>query len=726
VLQRLNKRSVIHLLIVALFVLPALFLSIQPDSHGEFGKYSPYSYSPFLRWTNREFANLELGAADYSIRFGNRAPVNPQIVFLAIDQASTSTYLDSALDAQTINDSRALTLMHTSFPYPREVWALVCDRLIGAGARVVALDLLFPGSSPNDDIWKAALDRYKDKVVVATNFSIDPTNGGTWSLSLPSPSLFPDQDPFDDRLGYVNFWADSDDEIRDAQYRASVDSVNGNKGAENLPKLYSFAANTVKKGGHPELVPDNLVSLTMRFAGPPQLPFKSHSLYEIFDPHSWDKNFHNGDFFRDKIVLVGPAGDFAKDKSDTPYGLMDGSEIHLNAINDLLQGDFLSRASLFLVYTTILLSGLIAFLLAHTLAAVAWRFLAALGVVVGYLVALILAYNGPGWLLPAVAPLGVFCGATATGFIYDFVLNQVEKFRLRTTFERYNSKNVVKYLLENTETYKEMLKGTRRPVTVLFSDIRSFTTIVETTADSHELVNKLNEYLTAMVACVFKYDGSLDKFMGDGIMAVWGNTPFNFGPQEDAVRAVRAALAMGTELRRLNAKWLAEGKTEWHIGISLNHGQAIVGDMGSQQHKEFGVVGDAINLGARLESLTKEYHVEIVLGENVVELIRDHFHLRSVAVVRVKGKTRAVQAFTVLGEKSEPLPPERQKLLSLYEEGFSSFRRREFVRAKELFAQARQIKPDDYLAKIYVESCEAFIKNPPDAAWDGVRVMTEK
>jgi adenylate cyclase len=527
VLRRLNKRSVIHSLIVALFVFPALFFSIQPDSDGNFGSYSPYTYSPFLRWINRELPNLELVSADSRIRFGRRTPVNPQIVFLAIDQASTSAYLDSALDPQTIAASPALTLMRSSFPYPREVWALVSDRLIGAGARVVAFDLLFPGSTPSDDIWKAAIDRYKDKIVIATNFSFDrdPRNpsSGTWSLSIPSSSLFPDEDPMADQLGYVNFWPDPDDEVRDTQYRANVDSVNRNQGAENLPKLYSFAASAVKKGGHPELVPDDLVSRTMRFAGPPQLPFKSYSLYEIFDPQLWDKNFHNGDFFRDKIVLVGPAGDFVKDKSDTPYGQMDGAEIHLNAINDLLQGDFLSRSSILCVFITILLSGAISLALALTITAVAWRFLAALGVVGSYTLALILAYNGPGWLLPAVAPLGVFCGSTGTGFIYDFVLTQIEKLRLRTTFERYNSKNVVKYLLENTETYKEMLKGTRRPVTVLFSDIRSFTTIVETTADSHELVNKLNEYLTAMVACVFKYDGSLDKFMGDGLMAIWGH-----------------------------------------------------------------------------------------------------------------------------------------------------------------------------------------------------------
>jgi len=722
VLRQLNKRSVIHLLIVALFVFPTLaVLSLVPtDKHS--------IINSIKNWFDRQ----ENASIDYRIRSGRWAPLNSQVVFLGIDSASTGSYLSSELDEKTIASSRALSLMAASFPYSREVYAMVCDRLFAAGARAVVIDVLFLSPTPNDPIWKSALDKYGDKLSVAMNFSDDllssgVLNKGTASLSMPSVTLFPDQNPFDARLAYDNFWPDEADKVvRDAQYRTNLDDVNHNAGAEKLPKFYSLAARAVQKGGHADLVPDDLAGRMMRYAGPPYKTFKDESLYKIFDPHAWESNFRNGDFFRDKIVLVGPSGDFVKDKSDTPYGLMDGAEIHLNAINDLLQNEFLSRSSTLLVFTTILVFGLIALLLALTISAIAWRFVAALGVVGGYTLALIMAYNGPGWLLPAVAPMGVFCGATGVGFIYDFVLTQIEKLRLRTTFERYNSKNVVKYLLENTKAYKEMLKGTRRPVTVLFSDIRSFTTIVETTADSHQLVDKLNEYFTEMVASVFKYEGSLDKFMGDGIMAVWGNTPFNFGPQEDAARAVRAALDMLCRLRRLNEKWRAEGKTEWHIGIGLNHGQVIVGDMGSQQHKEFGLVGDAVNLGSRLESLTKEYRLEIMLGENVVELVRDHFHLRSVAVVRVKGKTRAVQAYTVLGEKSEALPPEQQKLLSVYEEGFSSFRQREFVRAKELFAKALQIKPDDYLASLYVESCEAYIKNPPDASWDGVRVMTEK
>jgi len=715
-----NRRNAIHLGIVALFVALMLGLALSP---------SFYKYSPFLRWVKvHVFDSLEDSTIDQRVTIGRKAPVSPEVVFLSLDAVSTSTSLESIYDQQTITASRPLSLMCTSYPYPREVYALICDRLFAAGAKAVALDVLFLGPSADDKAWAAAIDKYRDKLVLGMNISYDLRNGTSTSatLSIPASVLLPDQDPFDERLGYVNFWPDSDDAVRDAEYETNMDYLNGNRGAETEPMYYSLAARLLQKGGHGDLIPKGPEPRTMRYAGPPLEAFPHYPIYQIFDDKKWANDFKNGDFFRDKIVLVGPQGDFAKDKSSTPYGLMDGAEIHLNAVNDVLQNEFLQRPSTGLTCSSTILFGALAFALALLIAHIGLRFLAAGTVVCCYAVALIWAYNGPGWLLPAVAPIGVFCGATGVGFILDFVLTQIEKLRLRTTFERYNSKNVVKYLLEHTDTYKEMLAGTRKPVTVLFSDIRSFTTIVETTADSHQLVAKLNEYFSAMVDCVFKYDGSLDKFMGDGIMAVWGNTPFNFGPQEDAIRAVRAALAMLEELRRLNAKWVSEGKTEWRIGIGLNHGLAIVGDMGSQEHKEFGVIGDAINLGSRLEGATKEYHLQILLGQSVAELVQDHFHLRSVNFIQVKGKTQPVRAFTVLGEKSQPLPAEQLKFLARYEEGVSAYRQREFTRAKDLFEQALKLQPDDFLVSRYLASTTAFIANPPDAAWNGVQIMTEK
>ena len=715
--RRLNRRGVVHCFIVALFLGAALGLEYLPRPDDK-----PTIQNRIKRW----YESLEYSSVDLRIRLGRTAQVNPEIVFVAIDQASTSTYLDSVLDPATIAASRPLSLMHASFPYPREVYALTCDRLFGAGAKVVALDVLFLGPSANDGPIKAALDRYRDQLVIGMNFGYDPLNGKTTSLAIPSASLLPDQDPFDPLLGYINYWADSDDVVRDAAYRDNIEDVNGQQGAEQYPELYSFAARAIVKSGRPDLAPDDLGPRTLRFAGAPMNAFKIWSLYEIFDPKAWERNFLHGEFFRNKIVVVGPEGDFAKDKSSTAYGLMDGAEIHLNAINCLLQGDFLHKATRWQMVLFTLAAGGLALLLGLFITEVGWRFLTAVGLVAGYLVALMVAYNGPGWLLPAVAPLTVFCGATAVGYIYDFVLAQIERLRLRTALERYNSRNVVKYLLDHTTSHEEMQKGTRRAVTVLFSDIRGFTTMVEEATDSQRLVDQLNEYFTEMVSCVFTFDGSLDKFMGDGIMAIWGNTPYNFGPKEDAIRAVRAALAMGEALRRLNAKWRTEGREEWVIGIALNHGQVIVGDMGSQQRKEFGVLGDAINLASRLEGLTKEYHLQLLIGESVAELVGDTFHLRSVDVVQVKGRTGAVRTYTVLGEKSAPLPPGPEQFLALHEEGMVAFRRRDFARAREVWLQALEIQPDDFILRQYVESCTGLIEKPPGEAWTGVRVMTRK
>ena len=709
----LKKRAVVHAVIVALFVAPMLGLLSVPSDQDKV----------LISMIKRQFDSWEDAAIDSRIRLGRTAPVHPEIVFLAIDSPSMS--ISTVLDEQTIAASHPLSLMR-SFPYPRDVYPLICDKLFAAGAKVVAFDLFFPAPKPEDTSFRAAIDRYRNQFVLGMNFTDGSLLEDPVSLDLPTSSLFPDQSNLmDPLLGYLNFWPDEDDVVRRAQYRTNPEKLKRQKGAEQLPAYHSLAARMVEKAGHGKLIPDDLDARPIRFAGPPLRSFRHDSLYEIFDSHAWEATFNKGEYFRGKIVLIGPQGDLAKDKLRTPYGLMDGAEIHLNAMNALLQNEFLQRFSDRATVGFVLASGLIAYLLAMGIASIAWRFAAVLLVLGGYMLAGIWVYNGPGLLLPAIAPMGLLGGMTGVGFIYDFVLSQLERLRLRTTFERYTSPNVAKYLLDNSASYQEMLGGKRKPVTALFSDVRGFTTMTEK-ADSQELVTKLNEYLTAMVDCVFRHDGSLDKFIGDAVMAVWGNTPYNFGPKEDAIRAVRAALAMMKELHVLNAKWLKEGRTEWHIGIGLNHGEVIVGDMGSPQRKEFAVIGDAINLASRLESLTKEYHVDILIGESVADLVRDQFRLRTVDLVQVKGKTEAVQTFTVLGEKSESLTPVQEQFLAAYEEAIVAFRGRRFSQARDLFAQALKLQPGDHLTTEYHASCEAFIQTPPDESWTGVRVMTKK
>ena len=705
VLSWIKSHGAVHLAIIAVFVIPMVWLLTVV----------PTLKAPFVSDLRLGFDRLEMLTVDYRMQYGRKAEADPNLVFFAIDPASIN--LD-VFDQTEIQSSPALSEMKLGFPYPRDVYAQACDRLFSAGAKVVAFDLIFRATTPTDPAFQQALNKYRNQVVIGLNFSDDGS-----SYELPSPSLLPSQDPLDDRLGYFNFWKDPIDVLlRGALYRNNNDHMQGHAGSDKLPKLYSVAARVVQKAGHADLVPDDFQPRMLRFAA----GFPTFSFYKLFYSKNWDNDFKHGDFFRNKIVIIGPEGDWSKDTFSTPLGILSGAEMHLQAVNDLLQNDFLAPASDGFSISIVLVAAIIALALATFIHSVGLRFGVALALLAGYAGLVMWDYNGSGWLLPVVAPTFVFIGSVGVGFVYDFVVSQLERYRLRLTFERYNSKNVVKYLLAHPDSYKEMLVGTRREVSVLFSDIRGFTTIVETAADSRELVRKLNEYLTAMVDCVIKQDGNLEKFMGDGIMAAWGNTPYSSGPKDDAIRAVRAALAMTVELRRLNAKWLSEGRSEWRIGIGVNHGSVIVGDMGSPDHKEFAMVGDPVNLGSRLEGLTKEYRVQIMIGEMAAELIRDVFYLRSVDLVKVKGKNQAVKAFTVLGEKKDGLSPESEKFLQLHEEAMAAFRGRDFERARKLFQQALQIEPGDYLAGEFLRSATRYADEPPPADWDGARVMTEK
>jgi len=670
----------------------------------------------------RPLVRAELATDDERARFGRLAPINPNLVFLAIDAPSVN--LD-ALDDTTIAGSKALSLIKAAhYPFPRSVYGEACDRLLNAGAKVVGFDIFFRDPKPEDTDFQQAIDRFPGQVVIGFNYA-DYLN----AFTLPPSDLLPSQNPTDTTVGYFNFWPDEDGIIRNTNYRANLDYLNGYAGAENLPMPYSLAARMVGSSGCSAQVPNDMGKRIIRFANTDKQKIAAYSFYEIFDPNAWEQNFQNGAYFKNKIVLVGPEANWSKDVLPTPFGNMAGAEIHINAMNALLENDFLQPASTTFSRMLIFGAAALVLVLALLIPNIAGRFAAAVLVAGGYVVAIMGAYNRPGWLLPAVGPIGVFGGAMGVGFVYDFLLAQVEKMQLRAAFQRYTSPNVAKYLLDHLESYQEMLAGSRRPVTVLFSDVRGFTTKTEVAAaegKSQEHIAKLNEYLTEMVACVFRHDGALDKFIGDAVMAVWGNTPYNFGPKEDAVRAVRAAREMSDELRKLNAKWKEQGREEWRIGIGLNHGDAIVGDMGSQQRTEFAVIGDAVNLASRLESLTKEYRLELLLGESVADLVRDVFYLRTVDLVVVAGKTRAVDTFTVIGEKSEGLASETQKFLEAYEEGVRAFRSRAFGRAAELFEEALKIQSGDLQTEEYLANCREFIRNPPDDAWTGVRVMTKK
>ena len=346
------------------------------------------------------------------------------------------------------------------------------------------------------------------------------------------------------------------------------------------------------------------------------------------------------------------------------------------------------------------------------------------GITFAYLFAARLLYDHVGLLLITVPVLTAFLLSGLFSLGFEYLLERIEKLRTRRTLERYVSKNLVEEILDNPGGFYSSLKGVRIPATVLFSDIVGFTSLTEN-ADPEALVRQLNEYLSRMTTAVFENGGTLDKFIGDAVMAVWGNVRSR-GPAEDARMAARAALAMRRELRTLNQGWHAQGIAPFAIGIGINQGDVLGGNIGSQEKADPTVIGDAVNLASRLEGLTRVYAVDIILGPSATEFVREAFYVRSVARVQVKGKSEPVEIATLIGERNEEIDPNLLRHLATYEEGFEKFRQRDFQAAKILLSRFLEFYPTDYLAKMYLERALEYEISPPNEEWNAVEVFARK
>jgi adenylate cyclase len=652
-------------------------------------------------------------------REGRKTPAPSDFVFLGIDQ---STLQLPPMTAEEIASNRAFQLMtEKPFPWSREVWALLLDRLFSAGARAVIFDMIFNPPNDGDLAFHAALDRYHDKVVVGANFDMQNLNK---LLITPNNTLIPPPQLLDDRVGFVNFWADPiDGKVRAVAYRVT-DRQLFDSPADPSEEIYeSLSARALEKIGHANDVPQDFRGYPIRFTSPDA--FVPRPLYEVFDPKFWHANYADGSFFKDKIVMVGSSAQVEHDTVVTPMSPTTlGPALHLQAMAAAMNHEFLrptpAKAGLALVGA----AGLAAWLLVAFLR----RPLLCLGtlvlITVAYLGAARLCYDGTGLLLltvPVLAAL-VLSGVFSLGF--EYALEWHERLRTRRTLERYVSRNLVKEVLENPHSYYSSLRGARLPVTVLFSDLIGFTTLSEK-GDPEALVAQLNEYLSGMTSVIFSNGGTLDKFIGDGIMAVWGNVR-SFGMAEDAKNCARAALGMRRELRKLNQKWREQGRMGFGMGIGINHGEVIVGNIGSHERMDPTVIGDSANLASRIEGLTRVYGLDILVGSTAAELVGDEVYLRSVARVQVKGKSKPADVFTFIGARNEEVDPEFLKWLETYEEGLEKFRAREFREAKILFSRFLEFYPDDLLAKMYLDRSLDYEQAPPDEAWAAVEVFEKK
>jgi adenylate cyclase len=674
-------------------------------------------------WTN------ETNFRDALERKARRTKVHDEFVFLGIDEASKQ--LDQ-VSQEEIDASPALQKMRQLFPWSRAVYAELVDQLCRAGARLIIFDLTFDPPRDGNDEFRAALDRHRERVVVGADIETN-ANTGTENMGVifvpPNKGLIP-EGFLDDRVGYVSVWPDADNRIRRINY-ATTDSqvMRLLQGLDPGPAqpwetVYeSLDARSLRKLGFSSRIPPAGRSGMIRFG--PNEAYQPRSFFEIFVPALWEKNYGGGSFFKDKIVLVGAASAIAHDVHPTPISdATSGPLIHFHAIAAALDGEFLGETSPRVNFFLLLAAGVVAWIVVTFVRQTLLALLFLLALAASYLGAVVFFYNTQGLFVLTLPVLGAFILSGLFSLGYDFTLERLEKLRTRRTLERYVSKNLVKEILDNPDSFYSSLRGVRIPATILFSDIVGFTTMTES-ADPEKLVKQLNEYLSRMTAAVFENNGTLDKFIGDAVMAVWGNVSSR-GVAEDAKACARAALAMRRELRVLNQKWAAEGTAAFAIGIGINQGDVLGGNIGSQEKADPTVIGDAVNLASRLEALTRIYALDILVGASASELIRDEFDLRSVALVQVKGKTKPVEIFTLIGAKKEVGDREFLERLETYEAGFRKFRERDFRQAKVLFSQFLEFYPDDSLARMYLERALEYEEQPPDKTWNAVEVFKKK
>jgi adenylate cyclase len=422
---------------------------------------------------------------------------------------------------------------------------------------------------------------------------------------------------------------------------------------------------------------------------------------------------------KNKIVLIGTSAPGLLDLRSTPVqNIYPGVEVHANIISGILDDRIKHKPAWTVGYELVLLI-VIAVSMALLLPLVS-PLLAATGTlgITGLVVAgTFVAWNN-NLILPLASPLLLILLLFMLHMSYGFFIESRGKRQLANLFGHYIPPELVDEMSESPEEYS--LEGENREMTVLFSDVRGFTSISEG-MDPKQLTQLMNALLTPMTRVIHKNRGTIDKYMGDAIMAFWGAPLAN---AEHARHALYAALQMMEELKIMQEDFKQRGWPTVNIGIGLNTGDMNVGNMGSEFRMAYTVLGDAVNLGSRLEGLTKEYGVNIIVSESTKAAIPE-FVFRELDLVRVKGKNEPVAIFEPVGHKND-LDKSVTSEISEYRKALMNFRSQSWDKAELDFFNLNRINPDRQLYQVYLERIAVYRREPPGEGWDGVFTHTTK
>lgn len=714
------------------------------------------------------FTLLESKSYDLKVRSRGVRQVSGQVVIVAIDEKSLK------------EEGR--------WPWPRVRLAKMISQLTEAGAAVIAVDILFPEKDayvPFEEVKQALqkkdvsgmargeLMNWLEKISASDlrfgeailksertvlGFSVFPTEDAAKEqfvekmsqthLDLLDFSQFSVVQRFDspddsvtlrpvyavgmslpslmdaaNSAGFVSFIPESDGVIRwvptvmqSGEYLFPPLSLQALHEAKRLPIgviIAPFGVDGVRLGE--EVIPTSETGdFLVNYYGPAHT-FSHLSATDVLSGKIGKAELEN------KIVFLGATAAGTYDLHVSPYGpLYPGVEVHANVVENVLQQDFLIRPEWLTVLNIamILGSGLLLGIIAHFFKAYGMALFLA-GSILSYLVVDYYLFTVQGlWIntvYPVFTQIFVYSGIT----LYKYAFEEGEKRFIKSAFGQFLSPVVVDQLVDNPSLLK--LGGEERVLTAFFSDVAGFSTISEKLSPK-ELVELLNDYLTEMTDIILKYEGTVDKFEGDAIIAFFG-APV---PYEDhARRACLVAIEMQQRLEEMRAVWKAEGKHELFMRIGMNTGEMVIGNMGSKTRMDYTMMGDSVNLAARLEGVNKQYKTETMISEFTYAMVKEQIETRELDRIRVVGKSEPIKIYEVLGRKGE-LNPQIRDILPLFHQGLQHYSKREWQEALAFFEKVLKIHEKDGPSLTYRQRCIDYQLNPPQDDWDGVYEMQSK
>jgi adenylate cyclase len=423
---------------------------------------------------------------------------------------------------------------------------------------------------------------------------------------------------------------------------------------------------------------------------------------------------------KDKIVLVGATATGIYDMRITPFsGVFPGVEIQATIIDNILHRNFI-RTPPYSPIPELLLIVLLGVLMGVVLpqASAIWILGFALLLLQAYVFANYLIFRFFGIHLDLLYPVMEIILVSTGINVYSFLKEERARASLKKAFQSYVAPSVVEEIIKNPERLR--LGGERRELTIFFCDVRDFTSLSES-LQPEEIVSILHGFLNPMSKIVVKHGGTIDKFMGDAIMALYG-APLQY--PDHASRACKTALEMQETLKSLSQEWESQGRPFLKIGVGINTGPVSVGNMGSDTLFDYTAIGDNVNLAARLEGLNKIYGTDIIVSNATAQALGQEFVLRELDRVRVKGRKQPVAIYELLG--LHPPAPDLAEFIDLYNQGLKLFHERQWDESIVLFKKALWVRPQDQQIQRHVRFAQKYLVEPPGPDWQGVTTMEKK